>query len=374
MSQTAAGPSAALPTGPTTSSNSGGSPRPSTAPALAADIMTQPVISVTPEAPVRDVARLLVAHRISAVPVVDAGGDPVGMVSEGDLLGRADADRLAGRDWWLTLFADPGQAASALTDAAAARPIGEVMHGPVVTVAADAPVPAVAEMLRAHGIKRLPVMRNGRMVGIVSRADLVRMVAGLPAQLSAPGTTAPRSGGLAGLLMSLIGNAAHLAPAPGAPQVAIPPAVPPDAPAAPPAAAATFRALVAASEQAREDEKQHAAQTVELERLRQVKALLVQHLDAEMWETLIAHARAAAAQGAEEMLLLRFPCSLCSDGGRKIGVPEAGWEATLRGEAADLYGRWERELKPGGFGLAARILDFPGGKPGDIGLFLTWTA
>ncbi len=374
MSQTTAGPNTALPTGPTTSTGPGGSPRPGAAPALAADIMTQPVISVTPEAPVRDVARLLLVHRISAVPVVDAGGDPVGMVSEGDLLGRADADRLARRDWWLTLVADPGQAASALTDAAAARPVGEVMHGPVVTIAADAPVPAVAEMLRAHGIKRLPVMRNGRMVGIVSRADLVRMVAGLPAQLSAPGTTAPRSGGLAGLLMSLIGDAAHLAPTPGAPQAGMPPAVPPAAPAAPPAAAATFRALVAASEQAREDKKQHAAQMAELERLRRVKTLLVQHLDAELWETLIAHARAAAAQGAGEMLLLRFPCGLCSDGGRKIGVPEAGWEATLRGEAADLYGRWERELKPGGFGLAARILEFPGGKPGDIGLFLTWTA
>jgi CBS domain-containing protein len=344
-------------------------PSPTVATRVAADIMTRQVVSVTPTATVRDVARLLLAHRISAVPVLDTDGAPVGMVSEGDLLGRSDTDRLAGRDWWLALLAGPDAATPAVTGAAAARPVSEVMHAPVVTIEADAPVAAVAEALSAHGIKRLPVMRNGQMVGIVSRADLLAVVASLPA----PAPPATHRSGLAGLFLDLIGNAAHLAPAHAGPAPETTDSKAGQQPPAAPAASA-FRALVAASDQSRQDAKQQAARTAELERLRQVKALLQLHLDTEMWGSLLAHARDAAAHGAEEMLLLRFPSELCSDGGRKIGVPETGWETTLRGEPADLYDRWARELKPHGFGLAARILDFPGGKPGDIGLFLTWGA
>jgi hypothetical protein len=71
-------------------------------------------------------------------------------------------------------------------------------------------------------------------------------------------------------------------------------------------------------------------------------------------------------------MLLRFPSQLCSDGGRAINVTEPDWPATLRGEAAEIYLRWERHLKPHGFHLTARVLEFPGGMPGDIGLFLSW--
>ena len=74
----------------------------------------------------------------------------------------------------------------------------------------------------------------------------------------------------------------------------------------------------------------------------------------------------------KELLLLRFPHDLCSDGGRAINAPEPDWPSTLRGEAAEVYLRWQRELKPQGFQLAARILDFPGGLIGDVGLFLVW--
>jgi hypothetical protein len=69
---------------------------------------------------------------------------------------------------------------------------------------------------------------------------------------------------------------------------------------------------------------------------------------------------------------LRFPAQLCSDGGRAINVPEPSWPATLRGEAAEIFVRWQRDLKPGGFHVVARVLDFPDGIPGDIGLFLLW--
>jgi hypothetical protein len=83
-------------------------------------------------------------------------------------------------------------------------------------------------------------------------------------------------------------------------------------------------------------------------------------------------AREAAEQGEKEFMLLRFPSPLCSDGGRAINSNRPGWPQTLRGEAAELYLRWDHDLKPHDFHLGARVLDFPGGQPGDIGLFLSW--
>ena len=80
----------------------------------------------------------------------------------------------------------------------------------------------------------------------------------------------------------------------------------------------------------------------------------------------------AAETGQTEYVLLRFPNRLCIDGGRAVNVAKADWPTTLRGEAAEIYLRWERNLKPRGFSLSARVLEFPGGKPGDIGLFLVW--
>src|SRR5689334_13827727 len=72
----------------------------------ARDVMTSAVRSVDPDTPVREVAKILRDHGISAVPVVDEGCTPIGMISEGDLIGRDEADREARRDWWLNLLAD----------------------------------------------------------------------------------------------------------------------------------------------------------------------------------------------------------------------------------------------------------------------------
>ena len=326
----------------------------------AADVMSREVVHVGPGATVGEVARLLVAHRISAVPVLDPAGAPLGMVSEGDLLGRAEEDRLAGRDWWLSLLAEPG--AAAVPAAAAARTVEDVMHAPVLTVAPDTPLAEVAALLRAHAIKRLPVVQDGRVVGIVSRADLVRVVAGM----QPPPPATPRAGGFAQFIMSLVGDPAHLAAPSGT-------ATSPPQAGAPAAVSATdFRGLVDAFRHGRADATEQTRQAAALERQREITRLLRAHLDDELWQALLDHARTVAQHGEKEFLLLRFPSGLCSDGGRKIGVAEAGWETTLRGEAAELYDRWERTLKPGGFGLEARILDYPGGKPGDVGLFLVW--
>ena len=109
------------------------------------------------------------------------------------------------------------------------------------------------------------------------------------------------------------------------------------------------------------------------DRKRRVKELSETHVGDEQWKELMRRAREAAKAGNTEFQLLRFPSQLCSDGGRAINVSEDGWEKSLRGEARELYERWKKLLKPQGFHLTAKILDFPDGFPGDAGLYLTWS-
>ena len=85
-----------------------------------------------------------------------------------------------------------------------------------------------------------------------------------------------------------------------------------------------------------------------------------------------AEARNAAGAGQREFMLIRFPSRLCSDGGRAINAPDQRWPETLRGEPADVFQRWRAELQPQGFQVAAQIVDFPDGLPGDAALFLMW--
>jgi CBS domain-containing protein len=124
-------------------------------PNTAGDIMTKDEVSVLVGSSVRDVAILLLEKRISAVPVLAANLQLLGMVSEGDLLGRSDTDRVARRDWWLTLLKD-FQLQTETVAALAARPVEQVMRAPVLTIEAQAPLHEIAEMLKVHDIKRLP--------------------------------------------------------------------------------------------------------------------------------------------------------------------------------------------------------------------------
>lgn len=130
-------------------------------PNTAGEIMTKNVVSVLAGSSVRDVAILLLEKRISAVPVLAANLELLGMVSEGDLLGRSDTDRVARRDWWLTLLKDV-QPQTETIAALAARPVEQVVRAPVLTIEARAPLHEIAEMLKVHDIKRLPVMRGNR--------------------------------------------------------------------------------------------------------------------------------------------------------------------------------------------------------------------
>jgi CBS domain-containing protein len=143
---------------------------------IARDVMTRDVVSVTSDTAVRKIASLLVKNRISAVPVIDGSGAPIGIVSEGDLIGRKEAEREERQDWWLTTLAEgetvnPELLASLRLNYPTAR---DVMWAPVITVGEETSLREIARLLTTHRIKRVPVVRDGRIVGIVSRADLVR--------------------------------------------------------------------------------------------------------------------------------------------------------------------------------------------------------
>lgn len=155
----------------------------------AADVMTQPVISVTPETTIAEAAGLMLQHRISGLPVVDGGGTVVGVVSEGDLLHRVETGTERRHARWVEFLIAPGRLAEEYAQANA-RTVGEVMSADVVAVAPGDPLDEVVRQMERRHVKRLPVIEAGRLVGIVSRANLVRaLLDNLPKP--APGKTAP---------------------------------------------------------------------------------------------------------------------------------------------------------------------------------------
>lgn len=135
------------------------------------DLMSTDMIAVSPETPLKDVAALLTEHSISGVPVCDADGRVLGVVSEGDILYKEQShiDRRGGSLAWLV---DGSRYADVVK--AAARTAGEAMTSPAVTISPDRPAAAAARIMIDRGVNRLPVLRNGGLAGIVTRADLVR--------------------------------------------------------------------------------------------------------------------------------------------------------------------------------------------------------
>ncbi|MBV9655468.1 MAG: CBS domain-containing protein [Acetobacteraceae bacterium] len=142
-----------------------------------ADVMTRNVLTVTMDTPVRDVANLLFTRNISGVPVLDRDGKLAGIVSEGDLMGHVGAtgERPRRRSWLAALFTEDQQAERyAKTHASIA---GDVMTSGVQTVTEETSLAQVVRIMERHGVKRLPVMRGGELVGIVTRRDLLRVLA-----------------------------------------------------------------------------------------------------------------------------------------------------------------------------------------------------
>ena len=151
----------------------------------AKDVMTSPVATVGLDATVQEIAKLLVERRVSGVPVLDAGERIVGIVSEGDLMRRVEHADEHHRSWWLRLFSD------ATTDAAEyvkthGRRAADVMSREVVTVEEDTPLHEIAVLLEERRIKRVPVVRDGRLQGIVSRANLLQGLAASPMAAPSP--------------------------------------------------------------------------------------------------------------------------------------------------------------------------------------------
>lgn len=137
----------------------------------ARDVMTAEVVSIGPETRVGEIAALLIQRRISAVPVLEEGR-LIGIVSEGDLMRRPETETEPGASPWLTLLTGPGVVPDRFAKAHG-RTAREVMTREVVSVAPDTPLEEVARILETRRIKRVPVVESGRLVGILSRANLL---------------------------------------------------------------------------------------------------------------------------------------------------------------------------------------------------------
>ena len=136
------------------------------------DIMTRNVISVTADQSVLDAVQLMLENRISGLPVLDAAGKLIGIVTEGDFLRRGEIGTQRQRPKWLELLLGPGRLAAEYVHSAG-RKIDEVMTPEPRAVSEDDSLETVVELMERHHVKRLPVLRDGRLVGIVSRANLM---------------------------------------------------------------------------------------------------------------------------------------------------------------------------------------------------------
>ena len=150
----------------------------------ASDIMVSDVITVGPDSTIQEVAEILVNSRISGLPVLDEHGRLVGIVSEGDLLRRAESGTEHERSWWLKLLMDREKLAAEFIKEHGRR-VRDVMTHDVITVSPETPAAEVAGLLERNRIKRVPVVEHGRVVGIISRANLVQALAGMRKTIAA---------------------------------------------------------------------------------------------------------------------------------------------------------------------------------------------
>lgn len=151
----------------------------------AKDVMTRRVVSVEPDTPVPTAIRLMLQHRISGLPVVNKAGQVVGVVTEGDFLRRAETGTQPHRKRWLEFLLGPGRMAEEYADTHG-RKVGDVMTREPLTIVEDYPLQQIVELMERKRIKRLPVVRDGALVGIVSRANVLHAVASVSSKIPAP--------------------------------------------------------------------------------------------------------------------------------------------------------------------------------------------
>jgi CBS-domain-containing membrane protein len=144
----------------------------------AKDVMTREVISVAPDATVLQAARVMLQHRISGLPVIDSTGKLVGIVSEGDFLRRRETQTERRRSRWLEFLMGPGKMAAEYTQTHGNR-VSEVMSDDVQTVDENAALEDIVELMERRRIKRVPVVRDGKVTGIVTRSNLMHAMVSL---------------------------------------------------------------------------------------------------------------------------------------------------------------------------------------------------
>jgi CBS domain-containing protein len=311
---------------------------------IARDLMNSDFAYVSIDADLEYVAKLLAEGGCGAIPVVDGRFAPIGIVTRSNLSQNGDAGTSTPGDIPAFLLKKRKRPVIFPQDG---RSLREVMTQNPVSVPENAALADILRLMESRHLKRIPVVEGDRLVGLVLRKavmDAMRRDTDAAARI-APGAAAIVSGE---------------AEAPEGRRY--PEAI----------SAEAFRALVAAHEHALEKEAAERRQASAAARDARIRELAARRLEETQWRQLLTNARHAAAAGLREYMLARFPAQLCSDGGRAINAPDPHWPETLRGEPADIFRRWRNELQPRGFRIAAQIVDFPDGMPGDAALFLLW--
>ena len=148
-------------------------------------IMTRSVITIAPDSTILDAASTMLKHHVSGLPVVDAAGRLVGIVSEGDFIRRSEIGTQRKRGRWLNFLLGAGVTATNYVHEHG-RKVSEVMTADPITVAEDETLETIVTSMETNGVKRLPVMRGNKLVGIVSRANLLQAVASLAREIPDP--------------------------------------------------------------------------------------------------------------------------------------------------------------------------------------------
>jgi CBS domain-containing protein len=168
----------------------------------AKDIMTLEVVSIEPEASIREALRLMLKHRISGLPVIDKDGRLRGIVTEGDFLRRVETGTERNRGGWIAFLMGPSRLAEEYVRTHG-RKVAEVMTPDPVTVAEDTPLDAIVDIMEKRRIKRVLVVRGDRVLGIVSRANLLHALASVASQLQ---PEAPTDSAIREQLLAVLGR------------------------------------------------------------------------------------------------------------------------------------------------------------------------
>jgi CBS domain-containing protein len=142
----------------------------------AIDVMVREVVTVRPDTDVADAVKLLAAHDVSALPVVDGEGNLLGILSEADLIHRAEIGTEKHRPWWLEAVTGASRLAEEFAKSHGKK-VGEIMTSGAISVSEDTPLSEIAALFEQKQIKRVPVVKDGKLIGIVSRSNLVQALA-----------------------------------------------------------------------------------------------------------------------------------------------------------------------------------------------------